>query len=169
MNGWYWLLGAVQLVGLALVPLGLPGLWLMLAAGIGYKLLVAGTGLSWLALGIVAAIAVVAEILEFTLSVKYTKKYGGSRRAGWGALLGGLIGAVMGVPVPIIGSVIGAFLGSFLGALAAEYSLARDSRVAGRSAWGALVGRVAATAVKTALGAAIAAILMVGAWPGSGP
>ncbi len=165
MNGWYWALGGVLLIGLALVPLGLPGLWLMLAAGVGYKLLVSATGLSWLAIAIVGGLAVVAEVLEFTLSVKYTRKFGGSRRAGWGALIGGLIGAIMGVPVPIVGSVIGAFAGSFLGALVAEYSLARDGRVAGRSAWGALLGRVAATAVKTALGAAIATILLVGAWP----
>ena len=34
----------------------------------------------------------------------FARRYGGSKRAGWGALAGGLIGAVVGVPVPIIGS-----------------------------------------------------------------
>ncbi len=82
------LIGA-QLAGLLLMPLGLPGLWLMLAAGL----------------------ATLAEILELTLTARYTKKYGGSSRAGWGALFGGLAGAFMGVPIPIVGSVIGAFAG----------------------------------------------------------
>ena len=161
MSGWYLALLAAQLIGLALVPLGLPGLWVMLLAGVGYRLLVPLTGLSWTWIAVAGALAVVAEILEFTLSVRYTRKYGGSRRAGWGALIGGLVGAVMGVPVPIIGSVIGAFAGSFLGALAAEYSLGRSHGEAHRSAWGALVGRAVATTVKTGLGLAIAVIFLV--------
>ena len=164
MSGWYLVLAALQLIGLALVPLGLPGLWLMLLAGVGYRLLVPATGLTWQWIVVATVLAAIAEILELSLSLKYTRKYGGSKRAGWGALFGGLIGAVVGVPVPIIGSVIGAFAGSFLGALAAEYSLGRSHGEAQRSAWGALVGRVAATTVKTGLGLAIAVIFLIKAF-----
>lgn len=162
---WYSLLVAALVAGFLLIPLGLPGLWLMLAAAVGYKLLVAGAGFGWWPIVVGVFLAGAAEVLEFTLSLRYTRKYGGSRRAGWGALVGGLVGAIVGVPVPVIGSVIGAFVGSFAGALLAEYSLGRNHRVAGRSAWGAVVGRVAATAVKSALGVAVAVVLLVGAWP----
>ncbi|MBM4189007.1 MAG: DUF456 domain-containing protein [Gemmatimonadetes bacterium] len=154
------LLAAGLVVGLLLVPLGLPGLWLMLALGLAHQLLVDPPTIGWIALGWCLALAIVAEILEFTLSVRYTAKYGGSRRAGWGSLIGGLIGAVMGVPIPLVGSLIGAFLGSFLGALVAEYSVARDRGAAGRAAWGSLLGRVMATVAKTAIGIAIAVILL---------
>lgn len=163
---WYALLVVAEVVGFLLIPLGLPGLWVMLAAAVAYKLLVAGAGFGWLAIVAGAALSTVAEVLEFTLSARYTRRYGGSRRAGWGALGGGIVGAIVGVPVPVIGSVIGAFVGSFAGALVAEYSLGRSHQVAGRSAWGALVGRVAATATKTAIGVAVAIVLLVGAFPG---
>jgi hypothetical protein len=159
------LLVVAQVVGLLLVPLGLPGLWVMVAAGVAHQLLVGPSAIGWVAVGVVTGLATVAEILEFTVSVRYTRKYGGSRRAGWGALLGGLAGAFMGVPIPIVGSIVGAFVGSFVGALVAEYSVARDHGAAGRAAWGSLVGRVVATVVKTAIGIAIAVILIVRSWP----
>ena len=164
MTAGYGLLAAAQLLGLLLIPLGLPGLWLMLAAGVAYKMLVPLSGIGWTTVAIATGLAIVAEVLEFTLSARYTRKYGGSRRAGWGALIGGFVGAIVGVPVPIIGSVIGAFVGSFLGALIAEYSVSRSTAVAHRAAFGSLVGRVASTAVKTAIGVAIGAILLVKAW-----
>lgn len=155
------LLAAGQLIGLLLVPLGLPGLWVMLGAAALHELLAQPPTIGWVAIGICAGLAAIAEVLEFTLSVRYTKKYGGSKRAGWGALVGGLVGAVMGVPIPIVGSVIGAFAGSFVGALLAEYSVARQSGAAGRAAWGSLIGRVMATMAKTAIGIAIAVIVLV--------
>ena len=42
----------------------------------------------------ITILGLVAEWIEFTMSGKYARKYGGSRRAGWGAMLGGVIGAV---------------------------------------------------------------------------
>ncbi len=158
------LLALALLVSLFLIPLGLPGTWLMLASAIGYNVLVGGDPIGWWTIGLTLAIAVVGEVLEFSLSAKYTKKYGGSRRAGWGAIAGGVIGAIVGVPVPIIGSVIGAFAGSFVGALVAEYTRGGDAKLSTRAATGALVGRAAAAAVKTGLGCVIAAWLFLAAW-----
>jgi uncharacterized protein YqgC (DUF456 family) len=160
----FWLLLAVALLGLFLTALGLPGLWLFVAAAVGVKLFAAGAALTWTAIAIAAALALLAEIIEFVASVRYTRRYGGSRRAGWGALLGGLIGAVVGSPVPLIGSVIASFLGSFLGALVAEYSAQRTAAHAHRVAWGALVGRVVATGAKIGLGCVLAAVVLYSAW-----
>ena len=67
-------------------------------------------------------LALIGELLEFSLTAKYTRKYGGSRRASWGAIIGGMIGAFIGVPVPIVGPVLGAFAGAFVGAFVGEYS-----------------------------------------------
>ncbi len=109
----------------------------------------------------VAALAVVAEVLEFTLSARYTRRYGGSPRAGWGAIVGGFLGAMAGIPVPIIGSVIGALGGAFIGALVLEYTRAEATRgSATRVAWGALIGRVVAAGAKIGIGCGIAAILL---------
>lgn len=158
------LFAVVLLLALFLIPIGLPGTWLMLGAAIGYDALVAGDPIGWVTIIATTVLAAIAEVFEFTLSTRYTKKYGGSRRAGWGAIIGGIAGAIVGVPVPIIGSVIGAFVGSFAGALAAEYS--RKEATVGTStrvAKGALIGRVVAAAMKTGIGVVIAAWLVAAA------
>jgi uncharacterized protein YqgC (DUF456 family) len=149
---------------LFLIPLGLPGLWLMLAAGFVYDILMGAPdriGI-WNIAG-ATVLAVLAEVAEFTLAGKYAQKYGGSKRAGWGAIVGGIVGAFMGVPVPVVGSVIGAFAGAFIGALALEYMGNRDANAATRVAWGALIGRVVAAALKVGVGVAIGAWLLVAA------
>src|SRR5207245_2736480 len=103
------------LVGLVLIPFGLPGTWIIAAAALGYQLLVPGS-ISIITVFAVIVLALIGEVLEFSLTTKYTKKYGGSRRASWGAVIGGMIGAFIGVPVPIVGPVLGAFAGAFAGA-----------------------------------------------------
>ncbi|HEY8174140.1 MAG TPA: DUF456 domain-containing protein [Gemmatimonadaceae bacterium] len=156
------ILAAIMLVSLFMIPLGLPGTWVMIAAGVGYSILVPNS-IGIFALVGVTALAVVAEIFEFTLAGKYARKYGGSRRAGWGAIIGGIVGAIVGVPVPIVGPIIGGFAGAFIGALVFEYSRAGDHRTATRVAWGALIGRVVAAALKVAIGFVIAAWLVTAA------
>ena len=160
------LLLVVVLLGcLFIIPLGLPGTWLMLAAAFLYDILTPGAdkiGI-WNIAGVLV-IAVIAEVIEFMLAGRYAKKYGGSRRAGWGAILGGIVGAFVGVPVPIVGPMIGAFAGAFVGALAFEYTATQHAGTATRVAWGALLGRVVAAAMKVAAGVMIAAWLVTAAW-----
>jgi len=139
-------------IGLLLIPLGLPGLWLILLGILGYGWLTDFETLSVGFLILAITLAIIGEVVEAWLGFRFARRYGGSKRAGWGALLGGLIGAVVGVPVPIIGSVIGAFLGAFAGAALLEYTIERRSDVAARAGWGAVLGRAAAAATKMALG-----------------
>jgi uncharacterized protein len=156
------LLAAVMLLSLFMIPLGLPGTWVMLAAGVGYSLLVPNS-IGMFALIGTTVLAVVAEIFEFTLAGKYARKYGGSKRASWGAIIGGTVGAIVGFPVPIIGPIIGAFAGAFAGALVFEFWGNPDARAATRVATGALIGRVVASALKVAIGFAIAVWLVTAA------
>lgn len=160
-------LAAVFALSIFLVVLGLPGLWLMLGAALLYNWLVPAAAIGGITLAVAAGLALVAEVLEFTLAARYTTKYGGSSRAGWGAILGGFVGAIVGIPIPVIGSVIGAFAGAFVGALVLELTRAESTRgSATRVAWGALIGRVAAAGAKTGLGCAMAAILLFSAMRG---
>jgi uncharacterized protein len=150
---------------LLLVPLGLPGTWLMIAAAFVFNYLAPGQRIGWLAISFALCLAFLAEALEWTLAARYAKKYGGSKRAGWGAFLGGLIGAFLGVPIPIIGSVIGAFAGAFGGALVAEFTRRESSAsTATHVATGALLGRVVATALKMAIAFVIGVLLVAAAW-----
>lgn len=153
------ILAVIMLVSLFMIPLGLPGTWVMIAAGVGYSLLVPNS-IGVFVLVATTAIAVAGEIFEFTLAGKYARKYGGSKRASWGAIIGGTVGAIVGVPVPIVGPIIGAFAGAFLGALVFEYSRGSGAHASTKVAYGALVGRVVAAALKVALGFVIAAWLV---------
>ena len=156
------LMAACFLVGLALVPLGLPGLWVMVLAVIGYAALTDFQRIGAATILIVVALAAIGEVLEAWLGFGFARRYGGSKRAGWGALVGGIVGAIVGVPVPVIGSVIGAFIGSFAGAVVFEYSKS-DAGTAVRAGWGALLGRAAATAAKIAVGVVIAVVALFAA------
>jgi uncharacterized protein YqgC (DUF456 family) len=157
------ILACVILLSLVLIVLGLPGLWIMVASAVTYNLVVPGEPIGWLTLVIVAVLALVAELLEFSLTGKYARKYGGSRRAGWGAILGGIVGAMVGIPVPIVGSVVGAFVGSFLGALIAEFTGGSSAGDATRVAKGALIGRVMSTALKIGIGFTIGVWIFIAA------
>ena len=148
----------IILLGLIMIPFGLPGTLVIFCGALGYKLLVPAGGIGWFTVGLIGALMIFAEALEWALTAKYTRKYGGSRRASWGAIIGGMVGAFLGVPVPVIGSVIGAFAGAFVGAFVFEYSRAAQHGTAVRVAWGALVGRVIAATMKVGIG------LAMGAW-----
>jgi hypothetical protein len=152
------LLLATDLVGLILVPLGLPGLWVMVLGVVGYGWLTEFRTVGVATIGIVLMLAAVGEIVEAWLGFRITRRYGGSTRAAWGALVGGIVGAVVGVPVPLVGSVIGAFVGSFAGAAVFEYTSSPTVGGATRAGWGAVVGRAAAAAVKVGLGVVIAVV-----------
>jgi uncharacterized protein len=157
------LLAVVLLGGLLLVPLGLPGLWVMLGAALLYSVVVPASGIGAITLVVAATLVIVAEVLEYTIAGRYTRQYGGSRRASWGAILGGLVGAIVGVPVPVIGSLAGAFAGAFVGAFAGEFTVHRDQRSdPTRVATGAVVGRAVAAAAKSGLGLLVA-VLVFGA------
>jgi hypothetical protein len=157
------ILAVIFLVGLALVALGLPGLWLMVATVVIYGWLTGFVGVGWVTIAVVVGLALIGEAVEAWLGFGLARRYGGSKRAGWGALIGGLVGAIIGVPVPVIGSVIGAFIGSFAGAVLFEYTKSRATDVAVRAGWGALVGRAAATAAKMAVGIVIAVVTLFAA------
>ena len=160
------LLMGVGLVGLVLVPFGLPGLWVIVLGILGYGWLTnfrtLSTGLVVLTLGL----AVAGEVVEAWVGFRFAQRYGGSSRAGWGALVGGLVGAIIGVPVPLIGSVIGGFLGAFVGAALFEYSRARRSEGALWAGWGAVLGRAVAAGVKIGLGVVMVVVALFAALRG---
>jgi uncharacterized protein len=152
------LLIALSLAGLAMIPLGLPGLWVMVGGILAYGWLTGFASIGVATIAIVLGLAFLGEIIENWIGFRFAKRYGGSTRSGWGALIGGLVGAIIGVPVAVIGSVLGAFIGSFVGAALFEYTASRHAGVATRVGWGAVMGRVAGVTVKIALGIVIAII-----------
>ena len=159
---WYVALAVALVIGWFINILGLPGLWVMIAAAGAYAW---GTGfhyLNWWHLGILVGIGILAEIVEFVAGGAAAKKAGGSGRATWGAIVGGIIGAIFfTIPLPIIGTIIGACLGAFLGAYLAEYTLRGETRHLMRVGWGAAKGKFWGIVSKLAFGVAILLVALI--------
>lgn len=152
----YLLLGVSQIAGLILILFGLPGLWVQVGALALFAWATDFATVGAFPIGVVLFLALVAEVAEFLLAGRYAQRYGGGRRAVWGAILGGIAGAVLGVPVPLIGSVIGAMVGSFAGAALLELTAGKGASPALRAGWGAFLGRVVAVAMKGGLSVVVA-------------
>lgn len=142
---------------LFLIPIGLPGSWLMLAI-LGVATWVGAV--SGTVFAILVALAATAEVAEFFIVRHASDRYGASRRAFWGAIAGGLVGVLLGAPLPILGPLIGGLIGTFAGAATVTWWETRHVAATKRAAIGVLIGRVFAAATKTAIGVAI---LVVGA------
>lgn len=144
---------------LFLIPLGLPGTWIMLGL---LGLAVWSGEVAWWLWLVLILVAGAAEVAEFFIVRHTNRAYGGSRRAFWGAIVGGALGVFLGVPfpVPVVGSLVGGLVGTFAGAALVTYRETRRVRSAGRVAWGTLIGRGFAAAAKTAAGVVV---LVVGA------
>src|SRR3989442_16042820 len=102
------LLGVCIILGLLLVPLGLPGLWVMVAGLVGYGWLTDFRSVGVATIAVVLGLAFLGEIIEAWLGFRVARTFGGSRRSAWGALAGGFCGGRGGRPASVVGGGIGA-------------------------------------------------------------
>jgi hypothetical protein len=170
------LFSLLALACLGLIPIGLPGLWLMIGFAALAQLL--GTipftsapsiHFGWTLLGVCVAIGVVAEAVE-AIAGAAGAKYGGATRRGMvGAFAGGVIGAIFFtglLPIPIVGTIVGGLVGSFAGAWIGEASAEqqRHPEEKFRAALGAAAGKLAGTFGKLGAGVVIWMLLVYGAF-----
>ena len=152
-----------QMAGLMLTPLGFPGPAIQALACLGLAYFSRGALLGWNWAVAFFVLALLAELGDFLTGQWGARKFGGSRKAAWGALLGGILGALFGIPfpLPLAGSVIGSFVGTFLGALLVELAGRRSHAEAFNTGMGALIGRVLGVCLKVAIGFSIALVSVI--------
>jgi uncharacterized protein YqgC (DUF456 family) len=102
---------------------------------------------------ILAGMAGLTYVVEFVASALGVRKYGGSPRAMWGAVVGGFAGMFFGIP--------GILLGPFVGAVLGELSLQRSLDQASRAGFGTVVGLAVGIAGKLAIGIAMLGLFLV--------
>lgn len=99
------------------------------------------------ALVVTAVAAAVITVLDYVVPSLSTKRFGGSKYGIWGCNIG-LIISVFGLPFGPQG-LLGVVFWPFVGALVGEYIKSRDLRPSLRAAWGAFVGFLGGTLLKT--------------------
>lgn len=170
------LFSLVTLACLGLIPLGLPGLWIMIGLAALAQLVdsvpftsAASIHFGWPLIVVCLVIAGAAEVAEAIAGAAGTKLGGGTRRGMVGAFIGGIAGAILLtplIPIPIVGTLVGGVLGSFAGAwigeASAEHQRNPDEKF--RAAIGAAAGKLAGTFGKLAAGVVIWLLLAWGAF-----
>ncbi len=155
----------VQVAGILMLFVSLPGTWVSLASIVLYGVL---TGFESYGLTLILALVVLAvlgEVLEFLASAIGAQRFGASRGGVIGAIVGVFPGVIVGTMLlPVVGTIVGAFAGAFLGASLWELSQRRTPNEALRAGLGAMLGRTGAVIAKllialTMSGTFIAALL----------
>lgn len=152
-------------VSLMATVLGIPGIWILVAAALIIALASHFTIITWPFLILCVALAIVSEIVESFLGVAVVAKKGGGKLGIVGTFIGALLGAILGVPVvPPLGSIFFGFVGAFAGAVAGEYISYRNIDSAVRIGFWAFLGRGMAIAVKFGLGLIVFWVIIVKTW-----
>lgn len=155
----------LMVVALVLHVFGLPANWLVLALVGFWKWIRPEADLSWMFMGVLAGMALVGEILEFLSQSFGAKRYGGSRKGNWGAILGAIAGSIFGAPFFLgLGALPGALLGAYGGCLAVELVTGRTLSQARLAARGALWGKMFGLVTKVALGGAMVWLSIPRVW-----
>lgn len=159
----------LQLAGLALAVLGLPGLWLMVGTVAVFAWWTGFGGYAgWPVIGTLLALATAAEVVEFVAGAAGSAKAGGSKRGMAGAVVGGLVGAIAFtplIPIPVVGTIAGACIGSFAGAFLVELGIWRDVGHSTKVGVGAATGRLIGIIVKLCFGAVMLLVAAIACLP----
>jgi len=133
------------LIGIVLSMVTISGTWLVLLAGLLFKVTHVSLSPSWTMLVILAVMAILVEVFEGLAGYFGVLKRGGSKFAGFIAsvtsFIGGIIGTII-IPIYILGSLIGLIAGGFLGAYAVEYYRLKHNNKAIDIAMGTVIAKV---------------------------
>jgi uncharacterized protein YqgC (DUF456 family) len=161
------LLFAGMLLGLAVIPFGLPGALIILVSVLVYAMatsFAADIGVS-LFVGL-CILTAVAETADNWLTALGARRYGASSVSVWLSFLGGLAGAILvGGPLAVLvgpfAPIAGGCAGAFLIVVVYERAHGKTGREALRAGWGTFVGRMAGLVLKLVI--AVAMIITVAA------
>lgn len=162
------LISVLNLIWLGLVPLGLPGNWLMvITAGLVSWWFTDNTMFAMGTLIVATGLVILGEILETLIMAKRASKAGSSKRGTIGAIIGAILGGILLtglVPIPVLGTILGVCLGAFLGAVIMEITGGKQFGRSFKVGRGAAVGRFYGTIYKLAIGLCVWFILSMGAF-----
>ncbi|HUB26988.1 MAG TPA: DUF456 family protein [Tepidisphaeraceae bacterium] len=163
----YFLLLICGAIGIALLIVTMPGLWLIAAGAAAYAILTRLHYLGLRSLLILFLMALTGEVLEVALMGREAGRAGGRRGTGLGAFIGGIVGATAGsfIPIPIVGTILGLCVGCFFGAAIVEWMGGGATRKSIEVGIGAAKGRAYGLGTKFIIGVAMLLVILVMAFP----
>lgn len=157
-------IGLLCVTGILLSCLSISGTWFVIAGTI-IAALIRNDGFPglWTIL-IFIALAACVEVIEALAGAWGVRRRGGSKLAGFAAVVGGLLGLALGtlIPIPILGNLLGMLIGSFCLVFAVERYRLKKSNQAAEIAWGTVLARVFMTLLKVSVSLGMSAYLLVG-------
>lgn len=145
------LLIAIGIAG-TILPI-LPGLILCFGGVLLYKF-TSNPEFSIFYIIIFGILTILSGILNYTIPLKTTKKYGGSRSG----KIGGFLGTIIGLFFPPVGFIIGMLLGVFLGELIHDRN---DKKRALNATKGAFIGFIYGTGFNILVGLAMFLVILI--------
>jgi uncharacterized protein YqgC (DUF456 family) len=145
----------------------LPANWLILV-GLGiwewaHPEVIATWGFFILLFGICLA----GEVVEFVVQYWGARRFGGTNRGAWAAVVGAIVGGIFGAPFFFgLGALAGALLGAFTASLLVEMGQGRSFSEARHAAMGAMWSKVFGTVAKIGLGVFMLKLSIGPVWPG---
>jgi len=137
----YIVMWIVIAVSILLIPLGVPGTFMIAGISLLEGLLTDFVHLSPMLIVWLFVIAIALEGLEFLITGMSAKKYGASRAGIFGAITGAIFGAIIGSAIlPVIGTLLGTLAGAYGGAVLVEFVRTNSTDVALRAGLGAFLG-----------------------------
>ncbi|MFC1498234.1 DUF456 domain-containing protein [Verrucomicrobiota bacterium] len=151
-------------VGIILSCLSISGTWVVAGATILAALIRTDPFPGIWTIVIFLVISAAVEIAEAVAGAFGVTKRGGSKMAGFMAVIGGLLGLVLGtlIPVPIIGSLLGMLIGSFGLAFIVERHRLNQTDKAVNIALGAVMARILVIFLKVAVTMGMIGWLVIG-------
>lgn len=150
--------------GILLSCLSISGTWLVVAAVALLTFTLDSTFPGIWTLVVFTSISLTVEVLEFSAGWLGVTKRGGSKFAGFMAVIGGFLGMALGTAVlpPVAGSLIGMLAGSFMMAFLVEKERLKRSDKAADIAWGAVISRIAVIILKVCVTLGMTIVLATG-------
>ncbi|MCL4558560.1 MAG: DUF456 domain-containing protein [Deltaproteobacteria bacterium] len=156
------LLLLIMTVSTISIVFGMPGTLVSFLAVLMFVIVTKAHFIGWTTVAVLALMTLVAELGEWLLGIKDSRKAGVSRKGIAASIIGGVAGSIALAPFLLgIGAILGAVLGAFLGAFTVSLMENKPAADALYKGWISAIGRLKGTIFKGAISIVMIVVCIV--------
>lgn len=145
----------------------LPANWLILLGLFVWEWAHPEMAAGWGFFGLLFGICLAGEVVEFAVQYWGARRFGGTNRGAWAAVVGAIAGGIFGAAFFFgLGAIPGSLIGAFAASLLVEKAQGRSFDEARHAAMGAMWSKVFGTVAKIGLGVFMLKLSIGPVWPG---